>query len=237
MRVLSLDSSTEAASIAIIEENRLLGEITFNFEKQHSVILMPMIDNLLSSLHLTVNSLDGFVVSRGPGSFTGLRIGMATIKGLCLGSSKPFVSVSSLDSLAYNLCFAPGIICPILDALRNNVYTRLYTSSKGKLEPLSDYMVISVDELIDLLRAKNSPVYLTGDAVDKFIDKFNESLSEVYFAPPHLNFTRASSLGELGIKLLSSGLNEDLNTSTPIYLRKSQAEREYDKKMGIDSNE
>lgn len=237
MKVLSLDSSTEAASIAVIEENKLLGEITFNFEKQHSVILMSMIDNLLSNLHMTIDSLDGFVVSKGPGSFTGLRIGMATVKGLCLGSSKPFVSVSSLDSLAYNLCFASGIICPILDALRNNVYTCLYSSKAGKLEPLSDYMVISVDELIDLLNTKNLPVYFVGDAVDKFKDKFEAGLREVYFAPPHLNLTRASSLGELGIKLIASGINEDLNTSTPIYLRKSQAEREYDKKMGIDSNE
>jgi tRNA threonylcarbamoyladenosine biosynthesis protein TsaB len=237
MRVLSLDSSTEAASIAVIDENKLLGEITFNFEKQHSVVLMSMIDNLLSNLHIGIDSLDGFVVSRGPGSFTGLRIGMATIKGLCLGSSKPFVSVSSLDSLAYNLSFAPGIICPILDALRNNVYTCLYTFKNGNLEPVSDYMAVSIDELIELLKAKDMPVYVIGDAVDKFREKFIESLSEVYFAPPHLNLARGSSLGELGIKLLSSGANEDLNTSTPIYLRKSQAEREYDKKMGIDSNE
>lgn len=237
MRILSLDSSTEAASVAVVEENKLLGEITFNFEKQHSVILMTMIDNLLSNLHINIDSLDGFVVSRGPGSFTGLRIGMATIKGLCLGSSKPFVSVSSLDSLAYNLCFAPGIICPILDALRNNVYTCLYSFNGGKLEPMSDYMAISVDELIELLRAKNMPVYFIGDAVDKFRDKLIESLSGVHFAPPHLNLTRASSLGELGIRRLASGLNEDINTSTPIYLRKSQAEREYDKKMGIESNE
>lgn len=237
MRVLSLDSSTESASIAVIDENKLLGEITFNFEKQHSVVLMSMIDNLLSNLHMGIDSLDGFVVSRGPGSFTGLRIGMATIKGLCLGSSKPFVSVSSLDSLAYNLSFAPGIICPILDALRNNVYTCLYTFKNGSLEPVSDYMAVPIDELIELLKSKDMPVYVIGDAVDKFRDRFVESLNEVRFAPPHLNLARASSLGELGIKLLSSGVNEDLNTSTPIYLRKSQAEREYDKKMGIDSNE
>lgn len=237
MKVLSLDSSTEAASIAVIDENKLLGEITFNFEKQHSVILMSMIDNLLSNLHTNVDSLDGFVVSRGPGSFTGLRIGLATIKGLSMGSSKPFVSVSSLDSLAYNLCYAPGIICPILDALRNNVYTCLYSFKNGKLQPISDYMAISIDELLEILKSKDMPVYIIGDAINKFNQKFKENLKEVHFAPPHLNFTRASSLGEIGIKLLSSGVSEDLNTSTPIYLRKSQAEREYDKKMGIDSNE
>jgi tRNA threonylcarbamoyladenosine biosynthesis protein TsaB len=237
MRVLSLDSSTEAASCAVIEEGRLLGEITFNFEKQHSVILMSMIDNLLSSLHISIDTIDGFVVSKGPGSFTGLRIGMATIKGLCFGSGKPFVSVSSLDSLAYNLCYAPGIVCPILDALRNNVYTCLYTFQEGRLEPLSDHMVISVDELMIVLKEKNKPVYFIGDGTDKFRDKLLSGLQEAYFAPSHLNLTRASALGELGMKLLSSGNNDDLNTSTPVYLRKSQAEREYDKKMGIKENE
>ena len=233
MKVLSLDSSTEAASCAIIEDNKLLGEITFNYEKQHSVILMTMIDNLLTNLHLDINSLDGFVVAKGPGSFTGLRIGMSTIKGLSFGSGKPFVSVTSLDALAFNLPFAPGIICPIIDALRNNVYTRLYRTSEGKLSFLSDYSILSIEDLIQSLSGYEEPIYFIGDGTYKYKEQLISALPRLYFAPSHLNLTRASSLGELGLSLLNSGIHDDLDTSTPIYLRKSQAEREYDKKMGL----
>lgn len=237
MRVLSLDSSTEAASCAIIEDSKLLGEIIYNNEKQHSVVLMSMIDDLLSKLRLDLKDIDGYVVAKGPGSFTGLRIGMATVKGLSLSSGKPYVSVSSLDSLAYNLSYAPGLICPILDALRDNVYTRLFKNEKGELLPLSDYVAISVDELIEELNKYNMPVHFIGDGTLKHRDKLTSQLSQAFFAPAHLNLTRASSLGELGLKLIHSGIVEDLNTATPIYLRKSQAEREYDKKMGLSENE
>jgi tRNA threonylcarbamoyladenosine biosynthesis protein TsaB len=233
MRVLSLDSSTEVASCAVIEDSKLLGEITYNNEKQHSIILMPMIDNLLTTLHLDLKDIDGFVVAKGPGSFTGLRIGMATVKGLSFGVNKPSIAVSSLDSLAYNLAFADGIICPILDALRDNVYTRLFLSENGDLKPLSDYMAVSLDELITELKAHDKKVYFVGDGIYKHRDKLSSLVTNAFFAPAHLNLTRASSLGELGLKLLNSGETEDLNTLAPIYLRKSQAEREYDKKMGI----
>lgn len=235
MRVLSIDTATEAASCAILEDSKLLGEINFNFGKQHSVILMPMIDKLLSSLNMDIDSIDGFVSSKGPGSFTGLRIGMSTIKGLSFGANKPFISVSTLDALAYNLAYSKGLICPILDALRNNVYTALYTFEGEKLNRISDYMVISIDELISKIKDEES-IYFIGDGTTKFKELLKNNLSNAYFAPAHLNFARASSLGELGLNLLKSGIKEDLNTTTPIYLRKSQAEREYDKKMGLNND-
>mgnify|MGYP000946987717 FL=1 len=103
MKILSLDSSTESATCAVLDEYKLFGEITFNYRKQHSTILMSMIDRLLKELNTDISSLDGFVVSKGPGSFTGLRIGAAMIKGLSQGTGKPFIGVSSLDALAYNL--------------------------------------------------------------------------------------------------------------------------------------
>lgn len=237
MIVLSIDSATEAASCAVFEDDKLLGEITYNFKKQHSVILMPLVDNLLKNLQLDLKDIDGFVVSKGPGSFTGLRIGMSMIKGLSQGTKKPFVSVSSLDALAYNMAYTSGIICPIIDALRDNVYTALYKFEDNNLVMDTDYNVINIDELISLLNEKQQPVCFIGDAVPKFKARIIESLAEVSFAPPHLNLVRASSLGELGLKLLTQGIEDNLYTSAPIYLRKSQAEREYDKKMGIDSNE
>jgi len=236
MRILSLDSATEVATCAILEDNNLLGETILNYKKQHSVILMPMIDSLLKNLNLSIKDLDGFVVSKGPGSFTGLRIGMATIKGLSQGTNKPFVSVSTLDALAYNMCYTSGIICPVLDALRGNVYTALYSFTDSKLKLISDYMVISVEELVSLLEKQNEPVCFIGDGIQKNKDLLS-SLDNVSFAPGHLNIVRASSLGELGHELLSNGIEESLHNSGPVYLRKSQAERELDKKMEINNHE
>jgi len=237
MKILSLDSATESATCAVLEDDRLLGEITFNYEKQHSVILMPIIDTLLKSLKLTINSLDGFVVSKGPGSFTGLRIGTATIKGLSQGTGKPFVGVSSLDALAYNLAYTSGIICPILDALRGNVYTALYKFVDTKLNIISEYMVISIDDLISLLNKQGQSVCFIGDAVPKFKERLSTDLKDSKFAPTHLNLVKSSSLGELGLNLLKSGVSDDLYTFAPFYLRKSQAEREYEKKMESISND
>lgn len=231
MKILSLDSATEAATCAVIEDDRLLGEITFNYKKQHSILMMPMIDKLLNNLKIDINSLDGFVVSKGPGSFTGLRIGVSTIKGLSQGTGKPFVSVSSLDALAYNLAYTDGTICPIIDALRNNVYTALYNFVDSKLQRVSDYMIISIDDLISTINEQNLKVCFIGDAIYKFKEKLTNNIKNINFAPAHLNLVRASSLGEIGLNLLNSGIKDDLYTFSPLYIRKSQAEREYEKKM------
>lgn len=237
MKILSIDSATAAATCAILEDDNVLSEITFNYKKQHSLILMPIIDELLNNTGMCISDIDGFVASKGPGSFTGLRIGLATIKGLSQGTGKPFVTVSTLDSLAYNLAYTDGIVCPILDALRENVYTALYTFDNCKLNRISDYINISIDELIDMLKVKNCNISFVGDGVPKFREKLIAHLPKISFAPAHLNLARASSLGELGLELLSKGTFDDLYASVPIYLRKPQAEREYEEKMRINKNE
>lgn len=232
MKLLGIDSATEAASCAVIDDDKLLGEITFNYKKQHSVIIMNMIDYLLNNLKISIDDLDGFAVSKGPGSFTGLRIGMAVVKGLSEGSKKPFVSVSSLDTMAYSLAYTNGITCPIIDALRNNVYTALYTFQNDKLNKISDYMAISVDDLIKILRDYNLPVTFIGDAVPKFKETLETKLDKVNFSPAHLNLVKASGLCELGINLMREGKFDNPLSSAPIYLRKSQAEREYESRTG-----
>ena len=236
MKILSLDSATESATCAILDDDRILGEITFNYKKQHSLILMPMIDDLFNNTGMSISDIDAFVASKGPGSFTGLRIGMATIKGLSQGTEKPFVTVSTLDSLAYNLAYTDGIICPILDALRDNVYTALYTFNNCELIRISDYMNISIDELTNMLKEKDSNISFVGDGVPKFKEKLIANLPKVVFAPAHLNLAKASSLGELGLKLLSNGIKDDIYSSVPIYLRMPQAEREYEEKMRQNKN-
>lgn len=237
MRVLSLDSATEAATCAVIEDDKLLGEITYNYKKQHSVLLMTLIDTLLKNINSDISSIDGFVVSKGPGSFTGLRIGMATIKGLCEGTKKPFVSISSLDALAYNLAYTDGLICPILNALRGNVYTALYCFENGALKIITDYMVISIEELISIIKNQNKKVTFIGDAVALFKPELKKAFENVQFAPAHLNLVKAAALGELGLKALVSGQYDDLKTAAPIYIRKSQAEREYEMRTGKDIND
>lgn len=237
MKILSLDSATQSATCAILDDNKVLGEITFNYKKQHSQILMPIIDELLKNTGINISDIDAFVASKGPGSFTGLRIGMATIKGLSQGSKKPFVTVSTLDSLAYNLAYTEGIICPLLDALRDNVYTALYTFNNYELTRISDYINISIDELVDILKEKNCNISFVGDGTLKFKEKLIENLPNTSFAPAHLNLAKASSLGELGLKLLSNGTFDDIYASVPIYLRKPQAEREYEEKMRKIKNE
>ncbi|KOF57050.1 MULTISPECIES: tRNA (adenosine(37)-N6)-threonylcarbamoyltransferase complex dimerization subunit type 1 TsaB [Clostridium] len=232
MKLLAIDSATEAASCAVMDDNKLLGEITFNYKKQHSVIIMNIIDYLLKNLKISIDDLDGFVVSKGPGSFTGLRIGMAVVKGLSEGSKKPFVSISSLDTMAYSLAYTSGIICPIIDALRNNVYTAIYKFENTNFNKISDYMAISVDDLIKVLKDYNLPVTFIGDAVPKFKETFEAELNKVNFAPGHLNLVKASGLCELGMNLMREGKFDNPLSSAPIYLRKSQAEREYESRTG-----
>lgn len=245
MIILAVDSSSKVATVALMKDEKLLGEITLNDKKEHSVILMNIIEDLLKNNNITVSDIDGYVVSKGPGSFTGLRIGMATIKGLSFGSGKPYISVSSLDALAFSAANFDGIICPIMDALRNSVYTSLYksstkysksadTNSKNEssvtLERLLDYSALDIDELVELIKAKNEKVIFIGDGVDKYKDYLIENCPNCYFTPNHLNLVRASSLGELGSILLKNGTFDDPN-SAPFYLKKPQAEREYEQRM------
>lgn len=249
MIILAVDSSSKVATVALMKDEKLLGEITLNDKKEHSVILMNIIEDLLKNNNLTISDIDGYVVSKGPGSFTGLRIGMATIKGLSFGSSKPYVSVSSLDALAFSAANFDGLICPIMDALRNSVYTSLYksstqypvntvesadTNSKDEssvtLERLLDYSALDIDELVELIKAKDEKVIFIGDGVDKYKDYLIKNCPNCYFPPNHLNLVRASSLGELGSLLLKKGAFDDPN-SAPFYLKKPQAEREYEQRM------
>lgn len=233
MLVLSLDTSTEAATAAIIDEDKLYGEITINYKKQHSVILMPMVDELFKNLQLSKDAIDGFVLSKGPGSFTGLRIGAATIKGLAHGLNKPFISVSSLDALAYNMAYTKGIICPIMDALRGNVYNATYKFEGDNLIKIDDYRVITLDTLLEEFSSRNEQITFIGDAVSMYKEKIQSTIANCHFAPQHLNVVKAAALGELGITRLKSGEFDDLTTFSPMYLVLSQAERELAKKKEV----
>lgn len=233
MLVLSVDSSYSTATCALIKDDKILAEINLNDKKQHSVILMRLIDSILKEYEIDINDIDAFIISRGPGSFTGLRIGMATLKGLAFASKKPLISVSTLDALAYNSVSFQGIICPIMDALRDNIYTCLYKNENNNLTPLIKEQCLNINELITILKEQTLPIIFVGDGVAKHKEFLQENIPNSFFAPNHSNFPKASSVGELGIKKINDGVIENIDSINPIYLRKSQAEREYEKRMEI----
>ena len=232
MIVLSMDSSSLVTTVALLRDEHLLGEFTLNFKREHSVILMEKIEMLLNDCNIDISEVDGFVVSKGPGSFTGLRIGMSTVKGLSMGSNKPYVSISSLDALAYSLINFNGIICPIMDALRDSVFTSMYKNNNGKLEQILDYSALSLVELAQKSNDLNCPIIFTGDGVYKHKDYIKENIPNALFAPNHLSVVKASSLAELGMEKLKNGEFDNMN-SAPLYLKKPQAERELEQRMRL----
>ena len=232
MIVLSMDSSSLVTTVALLRDEHVLGEFTINFKREHSVILMEKVEELLKDCEVDINDVDGFVVSKGPGSFTGLRIGMATVKGLSMGSNKPYVSISSLDALAYSLINFDGLICPIMDALRDSVFTCIYKNVDGKLTKVIDYSALSLEELATEINSKGEKVIFTGDGVYKHKDYLKRNIPNAIFAPNHLNIIKASSLGELGMIELKNGNFDDKN-SAPLYLKKPQAVRELEQRLAM----
>ena len=232
MIVLSIDSSSLVTTVALLKDEHILGEFTINFKREHSVILMEKVEELLKDCEVDINDVDGFVVSKGPGSFTGLRIGMATVKGLSMGSNKPYVSISSLDALAYSLLNFDGLICPIMDALRDSVFTCIYKNIDGKLTKVIDYSALSLEELATKLNSLGEKVIFTGDGVYKHKDYLLANIPKAIFAPNHLSIIKASSLGELGMIELKNGNFDDKN-SAPLYLKKPQAVRELEQRLAM----
>lgn len=234
MRVIALETSSTVASVAIVNDEKIEAEIFLNNKLQHSTVLFPMIENILHSLSIGMEDIDGVVVSKGPGSFTGLRIGVATGKGLAQGSNRKFIGVSTLDSLAYQNSTKNVLLCPILNALHDNVYTAVFKEADRDVETILEYDAIHIDELLEKLKEYDCDVIFSGDGVElhkgKLIDTFGE---KARFSLTMNNSPRASSLGLLGIKRINEGKEDSIYSFSPIYIRKSQAEREYDKKHGI----
>lgn len=229
MIILSIDSSTPVAGVAVSDGRQLLGEVTLYTKNTHSEKLMPLIQNLLQELGLTVKDLDGVAVTQGPGSFTGLRIGMATAKGLVQGAGKQLIAVPTLDCLAYNLVHYPGIICPIMNAQKKQVYTAIYRSKRDGLERLSDYQAIAVEQLAAQLRDLQEDVWFVGDGVAAFAGEFAELLGEYcHFADGHQSMPRAGALAMLAAERAERQQFDDLYRTELIYIRKSEAEVQWE---------
>lgn len=226
MRILALDSSGLVASVAVVEDDQTVAEYTINYKKTHSQTLLPMLDEVAKMIELDLHEIDAIAVAGGPGSFTGLRIGSATAKGLGLALHKPLVHVPTLEGLAYNLYGVSGLICPIMDARRKQVYTGIY-SFDGGFHSIKNQMAVPVKELASLLNSMEKPVTFLGDGVPVYKELLEKELKIAHFyAPANMNRQRAASVGILGLQYYKEGKSETAEEHTPDYLRVSQAERE-----------
>lgn len=226
MRILGIESSSLVASAALISDGVLTAEYTVNFKKTHSQTLLPMVDEIVKMVEFDWNSLDAIAVSGGPGSFTGLRIGSATGKGLGLALKKPLIHVPTVDAMAYNLYGCADLVCPIMDARRNQVYTGIYDNREG-FSVSKEQCPMDMGELIKELNEGGKKVVFLGDGVPVYEKQIREKLLVPFrFAPPHVSRQRASSVASLGCLYFAEGRVESAAAHGPDYLRKSQAERE-----------
>ncbi len=225
MNILAIDTSALTATAAILAGDTLLGEISTTTRLTHSQTIMPMIDELLKKVNLDISDIDLFACSEGPGSFTGLRIGIGTIKGLAYGLGKDAVGVSTLEALAHNIAFADCIISPIMDARRGQVYNALYRYSGGKLECITEPRALAIEELCGELTEKT---IFVGDGVKVHREKIAELMGEnALFAPPQHQLQRAGSVAYAALDKNPVPASE----LTAVYLRKPQAEREREERM------
>ena len=227
MRILALDSSGLVASVAIVEDDNLIAEYTVNYKKTHSQTLMPMLDDIVQMTETDLKSVDAIAVAAGPGSFTGLRIGSATAKGLGLALDKPIIGIPTVEGLAMNLYGIQALICPLMDAKRNQVYTGIYRFSGKKLEVVKEQLAVGIEEIIEALNLIGKEVVFLGDGVPVYKSIIEEKISVPYsFAPAHVNKQRAGAIAVRALDYWEAGIYSTAAEFEPVYLRLSQAERE-----------
>ena len=232
MRILALDSSGLVASVAIVEEQQMIAEYTINHKKTHSQTLLPMLDEIVKMTQIDLNSIDAIAVAGGPGSFTGLRIGSATAKGLGFALNKPLIHIPTVEALAYNLYGNAQVICPIMDARRNQVYTGLYEFHGTDFRVMKDQVAISIEDMIKELNFLEREVIFIGDGIPPYEEIIKEQIEVPYsFAPAHLCRQRAGAVGTLAVQYYKEGKIESAEEHEPNYLRLSQAERELQEKL------
>ncbi|MDW7668873.1 MAG: tRNA (adenosine(37)-N6)-threonylcarbamoyltransferase complex dimerization subunit type 1 TsaB [Bacillota bacterium] len=228
MIVLGIESSTETASCAVLSEEKLLGEYSQNIGKTHSENLMTLIDNLIIDTEINLRDISGIAITKGPGSYTGLRIGIAIAKSMSQSLNLPILSISTLESLAYNLPYTEKIINPILDARSNRIYTGFYKWQNDKVINLNEDSATTIEEHIEILLQDESSkeIIFIGNGVEKHKEYILSKLGKrCTFACSYINSLKSSSTAQAGIEKLK---NHDFLTwenFNPIYLRKTQAER------------
>lgn len=233
MPILGIETSTLVSSVALVTEDTLLAEITLQTKKTHSELLMPHIDKILRMAGINKADLKGIAVSIGPGSFTGLRIGLATAKALAYAMKIPIVGVPTLEALAYG-CPVPGaILAPMLDAQKGNIYQALFQWQDGKLTEVMPVTVMDIHEALHKLTEYQAPVLVMGEAAVLHREKIEQMGKNLVFAAPHVVIQRASSTAGLGQMLLKQGIHHDIMGLEPVYIRRSEAEVLWERRHGV----
>lgn len=227
MKILGIEASSLVASVAILDGDVITAEYTVNYKKTHSQTLMPMLQEIAAITELDLDSLDAIAVSGGPGSFTGLRIGSATAKGLGLALDRPLIHVPTLDATAAQLPFCAHLICVMMDARRDQVYTGLYYN-REKLTAVHENDALAIADLLELIKARGERTVFLGDGVPVHRAAIEAALGEnALFAPAGINRQRAAAVAMLGAQYYERGETQTAGEHVPVYLRMSQAEREY----------
>lgn len=223
MKILAIETATMLGSVAVIDsEEGLIGEVRVNVKVAHAERLMPSIEYLLNASHISIKDIDAFAISIGPGSFTGLRIGLSTVKGFSYATNKPIIPVPTLDAFARTIPFCSCFICPMLDAKKNEIYTGLYKWENGLCKKIIPETAIKpADFLIDI----REPTIFMGDGARIYKKVIMDTLqANAIFAPSSRMAPSAVSVAEIAIEKLKEGVSIDPVRLTPFYIRKSEAE-------------
>lgn len=227
MKILAIDSSGLVATVAVLTEEETIAEYTVNYKKTHSQTLVPMLDEIKRMLELDLNEIEAIATAGGPGSFTGLRIGAATAKGLGLALNIPIVSVPTVEALSYNAYGYEGLICPMMDARREQVYTGVYEFLDGEYRTVIPQCAVPVSDIISEVNKLGKNVLFLGDGVPVYKEKIINEIKVPYeLAKAHMNRQRAAALGVRAFDYIKEGKIESAADHKPDYIRLSQAERE-----------
>lgn len=232
MKLLAIDSSAQVASVAVLTEDAVLAEYSVDYKKTHSQTLLPMIDEVLRMTETEPAEIAAIAVAAGPGSFTGLRIGAATVKGLAMVWNVPIVPVSTVAGLACNLAGTDNLVCPLMDARRGQVYTGVYGFDGSTIVEYMPDACMTIDPLLEKINELGRKVTFVGDALAVFRGRIESTVKVPYsFAPIHLAKQSAASVGWLGLSYLAEGRTVSVEEFVPTYLRISQAEREREERL------
>lgn len=227
MRLLAIDTSAAPVSAALLQDGFLAGEFFLNTKTTHSQTLMPLIESLLSLTSCTLRDIDVIAVNAGPGSFTGVRIGVASVKGMTLPEEKPCAAVSTLAAMAYGLPYQSGLVCAVMDARCSQVYNALFRLRDGKVERLTPDRALSIEELLAELQTMGEEViYLVGDGAELCYQTFGERLPSAVLTPMNLRYQHAYGTAKAAEQLIAENRLCSSDELMPTYLRLPQAERE-----------
>ena len=231
MKILAFETSTSFGSLALLDENRIYGEKTFYSERTHSERLLPFVDELLGQLSFSLSDIDCFAVATGPGSFTGLRISLSTVKAFALAHKKPVIGISTLEALSLNGMFYPGIVCALLDAGREEFYVAATLFSQGERIFCIEPSLLSHQKLMEALKESalkmnvEKPILLVGDIAHQRRSVFEQEKKNTFeWAPASLSLPRASYVGQLALKLAQKGIFQDPEHLVPTYIRLPKAQ-------------